>query len=340
MKRQATPDSRQLTLLAPQLPSPSNHPPPLPESRRGAEDPKTEGSSAPDVIEPPLAAVAKRPRRPRGCPLGVQFGGSPSAADAVERETASLFSPSSGVSDRTLDWRRARDVFGIGEPWRDVIEPELAAAATSGLLSEYFRRCRTEEVLPPRGDVFSWTRSCAPDDVRVVIIGQDPYHQPGQAHGLAFSVRPGVPVPPSLRNIFTAVRSCYPEATPAAGHGCLEKWARQGVLLLNTTLTVRRGAAGSHSGLGWGRFVAGVLRRLAQRRDGLVFMLWGQHAQGAIKPDTQRHLVLRFAHPSPLSQTPFGTCRHFLLANQYLEARGLPPIDWSLGPAPSLARAK
>ncbi|BBM13174.1 uracil-DNA glycosylase [pteropodid alphaherpesvirus 2] len=220
-------------------------------------------------------------------------------------------------------------MFQVGEAWRPVLEPALSAPLTAHLFAEYSRRCDTEEVLPPRSDVFSWTRFCKPEEVRVIIIGQDPYHQPGQAHGLAFSVRPGVPIPPSLRNVFTAVRQCYPEVSLGT-HGCLEKWARQGVLLLNTTLTVKRGEAGSHAKLGWDRFVGGVLRTLSTKHSHLVFMLWGAHAQNAFKPDPRKHCVLRFAHPSPLSKTPFRDCRHFLEANAHLKAHDLPPIDWSL----------
>ncbi|AQS79214.1 uracil-DNA glycosylase [Ateline alphaherpesvirus 1] len=336
MKRQASLDAR----LGPSPPTPLSPPSPrrdgggasAPRRTDGEEGPVAPASPsgrAPEAPLPPSAAaagspVAARPRkRPRGCPLAVRFGGAPSGPGAGDPPGAVAEAPPA------FDWARMRELFGVDEAWRPIIEPELASPTTSRLLAEYLRRCQSEEVLPPREDVFSWTRFCAPDDVRVVIIGQDPYHQPGQAHGLAFSVRPGVPVPPSLRNILIAVRNCYPE-TVTAGHGCLENWARRGVLLLNTTLTVRRGAAGSHGGLGWGRFVAAIVRRLSQARDGLVFMLWGQHAQGAIKPEGKQHLVLRFAHPSPLSQTPFGTCRHFWLANRYLEARGLEPIDWSL----------
>nr|ADM22784.1 uracil-DNA glycosylase [Human alphaherpesvirus 1] len=269
---------------------------------------------------------AGAPRRPRGCPAGVTFSLSAPPDPPMDLTNGGVSPVATSVP---LDWTTFRRVFLIDDAWRPLLEPELANPLTAHLLTEYNRRCQTEEVLPPREDVFSWTRYCTPDEVRVVIIGQDPYHHPGQAHGLAFSVRANVPPPPSLRNVLAAVKNCYPEAR-MSGHGCLEKWARDGVLLLNTTLTVKRGAAASHSRIGWDRFVGGVIRRLAARRPGLVFMLWGAHAQNAIRPDPRVHCVLKFSHPSPLSKVPFGTCQHFLVANRYLETRSISPIDWSV----------
>ncbi|AFR32443.1 uracil-DNA glycosylase UL2 [Leporid alphaherpesvirus 4] len=257
---------------------------------------------------------AKRPR-PRGCPRDVVF----SCASSTE---VSACKPG-------LTWEQFRREFGVGGSWEPVLAPEVCTAEFGRLMSEYNTRCRREEVLPPREDIFSWTRLCGPDDVRVIIIGQDPYHRPGQAHGLAFSVRRGLPIPPSLRNIFLAVRACYPEIS-APSDGCLESWARQGVLLLNTALTVRQGAPGSHATLGWDALVSAVVRRVSERRSGLVFMLWGAHAQSKCRPDPTRHCVLRFSHPSPLSGKPFAACRHFLLANAYLRDRGVEPIDWSV----------
>nr|QAU10921.1 UL2 [Human alphaherpesvirus 2] len=272
------------------------------------------------------AGSADQRRRPRGCPPGVMFSASTTPEQPLGLSGDATPPLPTSVP---LDWAAFRRAFLIDDAWRPLLEPELANPLTARLLAEYDRRCQTEEVLPPREDVFSWTRYCTPDDVRVVIIGQDPYHHPGQAHGLAFSVRADVPVPPSLRNVLAAVKNCYPDAR-MSGRGCLEKWARDGVLLLNTTLTVKRGAAASHSKLGWDRFVGGVVRRLAARRPGLVFMLWGAHAQNAIRPDPRQHYVLKFSHPSPLSKVPFGTCQHFLAANRYLETRDIMPIDWSV----------
>ncbi|QPO25135.1 uracil-DNA glycosylase [Bovine alphaherpesvirus 2] len=292
------------------------------------ETPRASGVEEEDEPRPPVppkrtlslepSIVASSPKkarcRPRGCPAGVKFlKGDITPAMCVA-------SPS---------WEEFKTLFNPGDTWKPVLEPEIGTQGFARLFAEYRKRCTIEDVLPPAEDVFSWTRFCGPDDVRVVIIGQDPYHGPGQAHGLAFSVRPDSVVPPSLRNILAAVRSCYPDLPPA-NNGCLEKWARRGVLLLNTTLTVRRGAPGSHAKIGWDAFVSAVVQRLSSRRQGLVFMLWGSHAQSKFRPDPSRHCVLRFSHPSPLSGTPFGNCRHFLMANQYLRDRGDEPVDWSL----------
>ncbi|YP_443848.2 uracil-DNA glycosylase [Papiine alphaherpesvirus 2] len=312
---------------SPSPPPPRPLPPPRPDALQSPDGSPEETPPSPPVPgaeAPPGAAggPAAPRRRPRGCPAGVTFGAPAPAAPALGLGDAPAACP------LPLDWPEFRRRFLVGDAWRPLLEPELANPLTARLMAEYERRCRAEEVLPPREDVFSWTRYCAPDEVRVVIIGQDPYHQPGQAHGLAFSVRPGTPAPPSLRNILAAVRNCCPDAT-MSGQGCLEKWARGGVLLLNTTLTVRRGEPASHAKIGWDRFVASVLRRLAASRPGLVFMLWGAHAQSAIRPDPRVHRVLTYSHPSPLSRVPFGSCRHFCLANQYLRERSLAPIDWS-----------
>jgi uracil-DNA glycosylase len=175
------------------------------------------------------------------------------------------------------------------------------------------------------------------DQVRVVILGQDPYHGAGQAHGLAFSVRPGVRVPPSLVNIYKELHADL--GIPPARHGFLEHWARQGVLLLNTSLTVEQGQAASHHGRGWEGFTDAVIRLVAQRERPCAFLLWGSHAQKkAAFVDGARHLVLKAPHPSPLSAHGRGSgggffgCRHFSRTNQWLQAQGLPPIDWALPP--------
>ncbi|TNE83292.1 MAG: uracil-DNA glycosylase, partial [Gammaproteobacteria bacterium] len=168
------------------------------------------------------------------------------------------------------------------------------------------------------------------DEVKVVILGQDPYHGPQQAHGLCFSVLPGVAIPPSLRNMYQELHSDL--GIPPADHGCLTHWADQGVLLLNATLTVEQGNAGAHQGKGWEEFTDAAIRALNTQREGLVFMLWGSYAQkkGAFI-DTRRHLVLKAPHPSPLSaHRGFFGCRHFSKANAYLEQRGVEPIDWQL----------
>ncbi|MFN3587540.1 MAG: uracil-DNA glycosylase, partial [Moraxellaceae bacterium] len=167
--------------------------------------------------------------------------------------------------------------------------------------------------------------------VRVVILGQDPYHGPGQAHGLCFSVRRGVAPPPSLLNIFKEIHADLGIRPPA--HGELTHWAQQGVLLLNSVLSVQAGQAGSHQGRGWEAFTDAVIRVLDAERSGLVFLLWGSHAQRKGRfIDTRKHFVLKAAHPSPLAANRGGWfgCRHFSQTNQYLVAHGHAPIDWSL----------
>lgn len=185
-------------------------------------------------------------------------------------------------------------------------------------------------IFPPGAEIFAALDATPFDAVKVVILGQDPYHGPGQAHGLCFSVRPGVPVPPSLVNIFSEIQNDLGIARP--DHGCLVPWAQRGVLLLNSVLTVQSGLAGSHQGKGWEAFTDRVVDELNRGRDGLVFLLWGAYAQAKGKRiDASRHCVLQAPHPSPLSaHRGFLGCRHFSKANQYLDAQGQAPIDWSL----------
>ncbi len=189
-------------------------------------------------------------------------------------------------------------------------------------------------IYPPSMQIFAALDATPFDQVKVVILGQDPYHGPGQAHGLCFSVQPGVRPPPSLVNIFKEIQGDL--GIPPPAHGYLMHWARQGVLLLNAVLTVERAQAGSHQGKGWETFTDAVIDRLNREREGLVFLLWGSPAQAKGKlVDTSRHLVLKARHPSPLSaHSGFFGCRHFSQANAWLEARSQTPIDWSLPPDP------
>ncbi|MEA3031060.1 MAG: uracil-DNA glycosylase [Sphingomonadales bacterium] len=191
-----------------------------------------------------------------------------------------------------------------------------------------------KRVFPKGGEWFGALDLTPLDRVRVVILGQDPYHGLGQAHGLCFSVRPGVRPPPSLINIYQELEADL--GIKPARHGFLEHWAKQGVLLLNSVLTVEMGRAASHQGRGWERFTDAVIRLVAARPDPVVFMLWGNYAQkkaAFVKSVDQggRHLVLKAPHPSPLSaHNGFFGCRHFSKANDFLVARGLRPIDWAL----------
>lgn len=190
---------------------------------------------------------------------------------------------------------------------------------------------RTGPVHPPAADVFAALHLTAHADTRVVILGQDPYHGPGQAHGLCFSVRPGVPVPPSLRNIFQELHADLGCPTPA--HGCLEQWARRGVLLLNTTLTVANGRAASHQGRGWERFTDRVIRCVNDKAEHVVFILWGAPSRKKrTLIDGERHTIIESAHPSPLSaHNGFFGSRPFSRANAALADHGQEPVDWCLG---------
>lgn len=188
-----------------------------------------------------------------------------------------------------------------------------------------------QTVYPPAADVFNAFKATEFSQVKAVILGQDPYHGEGQAHGLAFSVRPGIDIPPSLQNIYKELADDIP-GFRIPNHGCLQHWAEQGVLLLNTVLTVRARQAHSHAALGWETFTDTVIRRLAEQREHLVFILWGSHAQkkGAFI-DRGRHLVLTSQHPSPLSAyRGFFGSKPFSQTNAYLQKHGQTPIDWQV----------
>lgn len=226
------------------------------------------------------------------------------------------------------------DPAGLPQPWRAALGPEANEAASAAIdrIAALARAGAT--IFPPRADWFRALELTPPDAVRVVILGQDPYHGAGQAHGLCFSVRPGTRTPPSLKNVYKEMQADLSIAP--APHGFLEHWARQGVLLLNTVLTVETGLAASHRGKGWEKFTDHVIRQVNAGPEPVVFMLWGNHAQkkAALIDDIAaggRHLVLNAAHPSPLSaHSGFFGCRHFSRANAFLEAHGRPPIDWAL----------
>lgn len=219
------------------------------------------------------------------------------------------------------------------------LEPGWKAVLGAEFEQDYMQQLRAfllaekqagKTIFPPGPEIFHAFDRTPFDQVKVVILGQDPYHGPGQAHGLCFSVRKGVRVPPSLVNIYKEIERDLHIPVPA--HGNLEKWAGQGVLLLNVTLTVEQANAGSHQRKGWEQFTDAAIRHLNDDRDGLVFMLWGSYAQkkGAII-DRNRHCVLTAPHPSPLSaHRGFIGCGHFSEANRYLQAHGQTPIDWSV----------
>jgi uracil-DNA glycosylase len=216
----------------------------------------------------------------------------------------------------------------IAPSWREKLNPEFEKPYFHQLIEFVRAEYKTHTVYPPGREIFRAFDSCDFNDVRVVIIGQDPYHGPGQANGLCFSVADGVRPPPSLVNIFKEIHSDLGSPVPAGGN--LERWAKQGVLLLNATLTVRASAPGSHQNKGWEAFTDAAIESISRHRDNLVFMLWGAYAQkkGAVI-DRSRHLVLESPHPSPFSADRgfFGN-RHFSKANAYLKAKGQTSIDW------------
>lgn len=209
--------------------------------------------------------------------------------------------------------------------------PEFSKPYMSGLRDFLKSEKQAKKVIYPRGPEFFAALNHTPfERVKVVILGQDPYHGDGQAHGLCFSVRPGVVIPPSLQNIYKELKADIGFEVP--DHGYLQKWADQGVLLLNATLSVEAGKAGSHQKKGWEEFTDSVIDHLNRERSNLVFVLWGSYAQKKGEfIDRQRHLVLSGPHPSPLSaHRGFFGCRHFSKLNEYLKSHGQTPIDWSL----------
>ncbi|MBR5972405.1 MAG: uracil-DNA glycosylase [Paludibacteraceae bacterium] len=216
----------------------------------------------------------------------------------------------------------------IEPSWHEVLKDEFEKPYFS-ILTDFVRKeYKTKTVFPPAKLIFNAFDLCPFDNVKVVIIGQDPYHGYGQAHGLCFSVNDGVQFPPSLVNIFKEIERDLQIPFPSSGN--LERWAKQGVFLLNATLTVLLGCAGSHQNKGWEEFTDSVIKKISDRKEHVVFMLWGSYAQkkGAVI-DSKKHLVLKAVHPSPLSAyRGFIGCGHFSMANNYLQQHGLSPIQW------------
>lgn len=216
----------------------------------------------------------------------------------------------------------------IAEDWKSVLKEEFTKPYFDELVEFVKAEYASTTVFPAGRNIFRAFDKCPLDRLKVVIIGQDPYHGEGQANGLCFSVSEGVPFPPSLQNILKEVHDDTGAEMPTSGE--LDRWAEQGVLLLNAVLTVRAHEAASHAGKGWERFTDAVVRAIAERKEGVVYMLWGNYAQkkGAIA-DPERNLILRAVHPSPLSAyRGFFGCRHFSMANDYLVKQGKEPINW------------
>ena len=218
----------------------------------------------------------------------------------------------------------------ISNDWLEPLTPEFKKPYYKRLYDSVKAEYSSHTVYPPADDIFNAFDFTPLEQVKVVIIGQDPYHEPGQAHGLCFSVKPGIKTPPSLVNIYKELQDdlgCY-----VPNNGYLEKWARQGVLMLNNVLTVRAHAANSHKDLGWEQFTDAVIDILNQQDRPIVFLLWGSPAQRkCAKLNNSNHLILKAPHPSPLSAyRGFFGCKHFSQTNEYLTSKGLTPIDWQI----------
>lgn len=218
----------------------------------------------------------------------------------------------------------------IEESWKRALAPEFEKPYFQELVRQLHEEKRAGRVIYPPGPLIFNAFNLTPfDRVKVVIIGQDPYHGPGQAEGLSFSVPHGVTLPPSLVNIYKEIETDL-GVDLRSKDGSLRGWAEQGVFLLNAVLTVRAGQPTSHSRIGWTEFTDAVIRTLSERREGLVFLLWGNFARSKRELiDTRRHTVLEAAHPSPLARGAFFGCRHFSKTNQILQSQGLAPIDWT-----------
>ncbi len=223
------------------------------------------------------------------------------------------------------------DRVKLEDSWKTALRDEFEQPYMREL-GDFLRREKAsgKVIYPPGPLIFNALNSTPLEQVRVVILGQDPYHGSGQAHGLCFSVQPGVAPPPSLQNIFKELKRDLNLEIP--GHGYLQHWADQGVLMLNTSLTVEQGMAGSHAKMGWQRLTDRIIELVSERRSNVVFMLWGAHAQSKAKLiDPTKHLLLKSVHPSPLSaHRGFIGNGHFSRANQFLKQQGLAPIDWTL----------
>lgn len=221
-------------------------------------------------------------------------------------------------------------MVNIGNDWDEVLAGEFDKEYYKNLRAFLVSEYRSRTIYPSMYDIFNALKSTPYSQVKAVILGQDPYHGPGQAHGMCFSVKRGVPQPPSLVNIFKEIESDL--GTPPPGHGNLQHWADQGVLLLNTVLTVRAHTPNSHKGKGWETFTDRVISLLDEREKPLVFFLWGANAKAKTAMiRNPNHLILTSAHPSPLSaHNGFFGCRHFSKANEFLKEKGEEPIDWSI----------
>ncbi len=221
-------------------------------------------------------------------------------------------------------------MVNIGNRWDEILADEFKKDYYLNLREFLKQEYGRYTVYPPMNDIFNSLRYADYDNIKVVIIGQDPYHEPNQAHGLAFSVKKGCPIPPSLKNIYAELEADL--GIPPCPHGELTEWAKQGVLLLNNALTVRRGQANSHRGKGWEYLTDRIIQCVNEKSDPVVYLVWGANAREKTKIiNNPRHLILTAAHPSPLSAyNGFFGCRHFSKTNKFLEDNGVEPVDWRL----------
>ncbi|KAL1839518.1 hypothetical protein VTJ49DRAFT_1420 [Mycothermus thermophilus] len=294
------------------------------------------------------AEAGAEPKKAKQGTLTSFFSGPKPAASSTSSASeppAIKFDKAKWVASLTAEQRQLLqlEIDTLHESWLALLKDELVTKEFLDLKRFLDRETKAERKwFPPKEDVYSWSRYTPFHSVRVVILGQDPYHNHNQAHGLAFSVRPPTPAPPSLKNMYTALQNDYPSfVVPPNRGGLLTPWAERGVLMLNTCLTVRAHEANSHSNRGWERFTQRVIDLVAQRRTrGVVFMAWGTPAGKRVqKVDAKRHLVLKSVHPSPLSASRgFFTCGHFRKANDWLEERygSEGRVDWSLVPGRSI----
>lgn len=221
-------------------------------------------------------------------------------------------------------------IININNDWKEILRDEFKKDYFKSLCNELDEEYNNQKIFPNEDNIFNALNYTPYNDVKVVILGQDPYHEEGQANGLSFSVNPDIKIPPSLRNIYKELQNdigCY-----IPNNGCLKKWANQGVLLLNTTLTVRQGEANSHKKIGWQRFTDAIISILNERDDSIIFILWGNNAISKEKLITNPdHYILKSVHPSPLSASRgFFGCKHFSKCNEILKDHNKTPIDWQI----------
>ncbi|KAI9026643.1 uracil-DNA glycosylase-like protein [Phycomyces nitens] len=236
-----------------------------------------------------------------------------------------------GNDDKELNAILDLEITYLENGWFKALKPELTKQSFLNLkLFLRNEKLAKKTIYPADDQIYSWSKFTPLSKVKVVILGQDPYHNVNQAHGLCFSVLKGVPPPPSLVNIYKAIAIDYPDFKKP-NHGYLEEWAKQGILMLNTSLTVRAHEPASHSNKGWEQFTEAIINHLNEKKKGIVFLLWGAHAQKkGSRIDTKKHLVLKATHPSPLSaHRGFFECHHFKLTNEYLSKNGKAPINWN-----------